>query len=105
MPSPRHRAPATSISVHSSSKHFDAFLKSITKVKTLGEARRLKADVEREMRNIHSSDGGQMTEHDRRRRVKYMQRLERAKDHIDDRVAALTGLENVSQAIGAQWKS
>jgi hypothetical protein len=44
--------PASSISIHSSSKHFDSFMKSINKLKSLGEARRLRADVERELRNI-----------------------------------------------------
>ena len=85
------------ISVHSSSKQFDTFIRSIAKVKTLGEARRLRADVDRELRNSTGVNPDYGDEKEKATRVKYMQRLERAKRHIDNRIATLSGQETVSQ--------
>lgn len=91
--------PASSISVHSSTKHFDAFIRSIPKLKTLGEARRLKADVERELRSIVATGSSDGSERDTQRRERYVRRLEKAKGLIDDRIAALAGQEKVSRGI------
>ncbi|KIR43650.1 hypothetical protein I307_00311 [Cryptococcus deuterogattii 99/473] len=105
----RHKSHAKtpSIDANSSSSQFDFFLKSIRKLWTLGEARRLKADVERELRSakltlyeenkeanelglIHqSSDKGPSK--DIRKAQKYVERLKRAKSAIDSRIVELSG--------------
>jgi sorting nexin-25 len=87
----RNLPPASSISIHSSSKHFDQFLRSISKVKALGEARRLRADVERELRNVSSVATDQTNDKDVKTKGKYVERLERAKSHIDERILVLSG--------------
>ena len=89
---PRNLPPASSISIHSSSRHFDSFMKSINKLKSLGEARRLRADVERELRNIALVAVDQSNESEARSKRKYEQRLERARLHIDERISVLSGL-------------
>nr|XP_019014818.1 uncharacterized protein I206_00904 [Kwoniella pini CBS 10737]OCF53599.1 hypothetical protein I206_00904 [Kwoniella pini CBS 10737] len=98
-----HLSPSsTSVSSNSSSKQFDNFLKSIGKLKTLGEARRLRADVERELRNakLALADEVRLGESDKdgdkrlRKAQKYVQRLDRAKVDIDLRVATLSGQPN-----------
>ncbi|WVQ85251.1 hypothetical protein IAT38_007416 [Cryptococcus sp. DSM 104549] len=90
----------TSISADSSSSQFDVFLRSIRKLKTLGEARRLRADVERELRSaklVHADEsrkggeGGKEDEKRLRRAKKYVERLERARVDIDARISALSG--------------
>lgn len=88
---PRSLPPASSISIHSSSKHFDQFLRSISKVKALGEARRLRADVERELRSISVVAANHSDEKAVKMRRKYVERLERAKSHIDERILVLRG--------------
>jgi sorting nexin-25 len=88
---PRSLPPASSISIHSSSKHFDQFLRSISKLKALGEARRLRADVERELRNILMVDVEPTNEKETRSKRKYVQRLERARSSIDERILVLSG--------------
>ncbi|WWC58463.1 uncharacterized protein I303_101005 [Kwoniella dejecticola CBS 10117] len=93
---------STSISANSSSKQFDAFLKSISKLKTLGDARRLRADVERELRTaklvladeVRREENGKDGNKILRRAQKYVQRLERAKVDIDHRVGLLSGQPN-----------
>lgn len=90
-PVARKLPPASSVSVHSSSKHFDAFLRSIAKLKTLGEARRLKADVERELRNLSLEPMDKGDERAERKRKRYQQRLEKARAQIDDRITVLSG--------------
>ncbi|WVF70538.1 hypothetical protein IAT40_005329 [Kwoniella sp. CBS 6097] len=89
----------SSISATSSSKQFDNFLRSISKLKTLGDARRLRADVERELRSAKlalaeetrsggsDKDGGKHF----RRAEKYVHRLEKAKIEIDARIASFAG--------------
>ncbi|KAK4686234.1 sorting nexin-25, partial [Tremellales sp. Uapishka_1] len=84
LPHPRTMAPASSISAHSSTKQIDAFLRSIPKLKTLGDARRLKADVDRELRVA------KIGEDDKTRR-RYVDRLEKAKREIDIRIMVLSG--------------
>ncbi|WVQ97384.1 hypothetical protein IAU59_004496 [Kwoniella sp. CBS 9459] len=90
---------ASSISATSSSKQFDTFLRSISKLKTLGDARRLRADVERELRSARlalaeeSRMGrtGKEGEKSLRRAGKYVHRLEKAKIEIDARIASFSG--------------
>nr|XP_019049329.1 hypothetical protein I302_03111 [Kwoniella bestiolae CBS 10118]OCF28259.1 hypothetical protein I302_03111 [Kwoniella bestiolae CBS 10118] len=98
-----HKTPATpsstSISSESSSKQFDNFLRSIGKLKTLGDARRLRSDVERELRSAKLAladelrQGQSSKEGDKKlkRAEKYVQRLERAKVDIDRKVEILSG--------------
>jgi len=88
---PRNLPPASSISIHSSSRHFDSFMKSINKLKSLGEARRLRADVERELRNIGLVTVDPSNDSEVRSKRKYEQRLDRARAHIDERIAVLSG--------------
>jgi sorting nexin-25 len=66
-------------------------MKSIHKLKSLGEARRLRADVERELRNIGLVTVDPSNESEIRNKRKYEQRLERARSHIDERIAVLSG--------------
>jgi len=66
-------------------------MKSINKLKSLGEARRLRADVERELRNIGLVTVDPSNESEMRSKRKYQQRLERARLHIDERIAVLSG--------------
>ncbi|WRT64244.1 uncharacterized protein IL334_001175 [Kwoniella shivajii] len=90
---------STSISAESSSKQFDNFLRSIGKLKSLGDARRLRADVERELRSAklvlaeETRQERSVKEGDKRfrRAEKYVRRLERAKSDIDARIAVLSG--------------
>ncbi|OCF31087.1 hypothetical protein I316_07218 [Kwoniella heveanensis BCC8398] len=90
---------SSSISVASSSKHFDNFLRSISKLKTLGDARRLRADVERELRSAklalaeqrNQEGAGKDGDKKLRRSEKYVHRLDKAKVEIDARIASLSG--------------
>lgn len=66
-------------------------MKSINKLKSLGEARRLRADVERELRNISLVSVDPSNEVEVRSKRKYEQRLDRARLHIDERIAVLSG--------------
>lgn len=96
-----------SIDANSSSSQFDVFLKSIRKLWTLGEARRLKADVERELRSARLAVYEENKELDNagpihqsvdkapskgtRKSQKYVERLIRAKSAIDSRIVELSG--------------
>ncbi|OCF73903.1 hypothetical protein I204_05748 [Kwoniella mangroviensis CBS 8886] len=98
-----HKTPvtpsSTSISSESSSKQFDNFIRSIGKLKTLGDARRLRSDVERELRSAKLAladrlrQGQNSKEGDRKlkKAEKYVQRLERAKIDIDRKIEVLSG--------------
>jgi sorting nexin-25 len=66
-------------------------MKSTNKLKSLGEARRLRADVDRELRNIGLVTVDSTNELENRNKRKYEQRLERARLHIDERIAVLSG--------------
>ncbi|WVQ62101.1 uncharacterized protein L199_000239 [Kwoniella botswanensis] len=99
----KHKTPvtpsSTSISSESSSKQFDTFLRSIGKLKTLADARRLRSDVERELRSAKLAladelrQGQNSKEGDRKlkKAEKYVQRLERAKIDIDRKIEVLSG--------------
>lgn len=80
------------ITIHSTIKQFDDFMRSIPKLKSLGDARRLRSDVERELRSARSNSvhGGDR-ERAARRVQRYIHRLERARGQIDRRIAALSG--------------
>ena len=91
-------APSTStISAASSTRQFDTFIRSISRLKTLGEARRLRADVEREQRGataalddeVRRAGEGKEAETRLRTARRYAKRLERAKLEIDARIAVL----------------
>ncbi|WVQ70915.1 hypothetical protein IAR50_000440 [Cryptococcus sp. DSM 104548] len=99
----KNKIPA-SINANSTSSQFDVFLRSIRKLKSLGEARRLRADVERELRsaklafaedsrNMAIGDGssGKGIEKGTRRNRKYVERLEKARMDIDTRIDMLAG--------------
>jgi sorting nexin-25 len=88
----------SSINAESSTRQFDAFIRSISKLRTLGEARRLRADVEREQRFTNtalekdymaSSDSKDLDTRIKSAR-RYIKRLDRAKVEIDTRIAVLT---------------
>lgn len=93
---PRRQATA-SITVQSTTKQFDEFMRSIPKLKTLGEARRLRADVDRELRTARGAlkraagENEERREKAIRRAERYIHRLERARTHIDRRIVALSG--------------
>lgn len=83
-----------SITATSSTRQFEAFLRSIPKVRTLGEARHLRADIEREQR-IAKSALDEAVELGNEARIKfarkYVKRLERARLEADHRITALHG--------------
>ncbi|RXK40287.1 hypothetical protein M231_02401 [Tremella mesenterica] len=87
----------SSISINSTSQQFDVFIRSIAKVKSLGEARRLRADIERESRHAKSmqmdSERSEGVRDDKqvKRLIKFVQRLERARISVDARIQVLTG--------------
>lgn len=69
-------------------------MRSIPRLKTLGEARRLRADVDRELRAArsgvkHIQSHGSLEQSQRLER--YVHRLEKARSHIDRRVITLSG--------------
>lgn len=99
-PSPsriRKQQGASTITVHSTTKQFDEFMRSIPKLKTLGEARRLRADLNRELRSARAAQKIAATITDAqgdqalRRADRNIRRLERARTHIDRRIVALSG--------------
>lgn len=94
---------AALISANSSSKQFDAFVKSIGKLRTLGEARRLRADIERELRLAKLSVAAGDADHEPAEKFarlhKYIRRLERAKGQVDRRIAELSQTASVSSGL------
>jgi sorting nexin-25 len=116
----RNGLQTASINAQSSPKQFEAFIRSIPKLKSLGEARRLRSDLDRELRtasavlkdtkamantennnNNNSINSSESVVEEGKKRFKvakrYVQRLERAKLSIDARIAALSGEHKVSQ--------
>ncbi|BEJ14621.1 hypothetical protein CspHIS471_0403880 [Cutaneotrichosporon sp. HIS471] len=83
----------TSITAHSTTKEFEEFMRSLPKLRTLGDARRLRADVDRELRSARAAQKltGSEMDKDGRRAVRYVHRLERARWQIDRRIAQLSG--------------
>lgn len=84
---------SASISADSTTKQFDTFLKSIPRLKTLGEARRLRADVEREQRAAGATLAKEVAIGDDeriKRGRKYVKRLESARGEIDARILVLS---------------
>ncbi|BEI83708.1 hypothetical protein CcaverHIS002_0403120 [Cutaneotrichosporon cavernicola] len=83
----------TSITAHSATKEFEEFMRSLPKLRTLGDARRLRADVDRELRSARAAQklAGSEMDKDGRRAVRYVHRLERARWQIDRRIAQLSG--------------
>jgi len=92
----RSLPPMTSITASSSTRQFESFLKSIPKVKTLGEARRLRADIDREQRMAktalekHLHAESKDVESQAKKARKYVKRLERARLEVDARISALS---------------
>jgi sorting nexin-25 len=85
---------SNTISVRTDSKSFDAFLSSIPKVQSLTEAKRLRNDVDREMRTLKNSallSGRTVTDEQRRKEEAHLKRLERARKRIDKRIEKLQG--------------
>lgn len=72
-------------------------MRSIAKLKTLGESRRLRADVDRELRAARSgkftATAGEDRDRALRRVQRYIHRLERARGQIDRRITLLSGVE------------
>lgn len=68
-------------------------MRSIPKLRTLGEARRLRADVDRELRSARAAQRMASKEEEKtsRRAVRYVHRLERARWQIDRRIMSLSG--------------
>ena len=81
----------------SSTKQFEVFLRSISKVKTIGEARRLRSDIERESRiaklaldeAFTHNAGGKKGEIQLKRAKTYAKRLDRARLEVEYRINAL----------------
>lgn len=105
---PRNAAPGVSpgkalvqpISVQSTPRQFEDFMRSIAKLRTLGEARRLRSDIDREYRHARSAfrsaskrskEEGADNEKAIRHIDRYLHRLERARAAIDHRIEKLSG--------------
>ena len=90
--------PTASITAESSTRHFEVFLKSISRVKTLGEARRLRSDIDREYRLAKVEYEKQLAQEknlapeevELRRARKYVKRLSRAKLEVESRIDVLS---------------
>ncbi|KAJ9119074.1 hypothetical protein QFC22_003565 [Naganishia vaughanmartiniae] len=92
-----HTSPIeTTISAHTSPRTFDAFLNSINKVGNLAEAKRLRSDIDREIRTLRSSDHPPVTDEERRREEAHLKRLERARRRIDKRIERISGKSSVA---------
>lgn len=95
-----HKVPVQPISVQSTPRQFEDFMRSITKLRTLGEARRLRSDIDREYRHARaafraaskrSKEDGADNEKAIRHIDRYLHRLERARGAIDHRIEKLSG--------------
>jgi len=83
-------------------------MRSIPRLKTLGDARRLRSDVDRELRSARAGlnkartkGNSDETQEAARKLVKYVDRLERARAYIDKRITALSGgVQSVSCITG-----
>ncbi|KAJ9103276.1 hypothetical protein QFC21_002699 [Naganishia friedmannii] len=84
------------ISANTSPRTFDAFLNSINKVGNLAEAKRLRSDIDREIRTLRSSDHRPVTEQERKREEAHLKRLERARGKIDKRIERISGKSAVA---------
>lgn len=95
----RHSA---SISMNTDSRSFDVFLKSIAKIQNITEAKRLRNDVEREIRQAQArmsiqpiKEGGKNDQKENAARTKqleaYLTRLESARRKVDRKIGKLAG--------------
>lgn len=88
------------ININSTPRQFEDFMRSILRLRTLGEARRMRSDIDREYRRARASFGdatmrareaGEDNEKEIRRIERYLHRLERARGQIDRRIQKLSG--------------
>ncbi|GHJ88943.1 hypothetical protein NliqN6_5345 [Naganishia liquefaciens] len=80
------------ISVRTDAKSFDVFLSSIPKVQSLAEAKRLRNDLDREMRTLKNAallSGRTVSEEQTRKEEAHLKRLEKARRRIDKRIEKL----------------
>jgi sorting nexin-25 len=96
----------TSISINTDTRAFEGFIRSISKIQNVTEAKRLRHDVEREIRgvkgklNVHTMPevtgpkGKDKTPNTVKRLEAYLTRLEAAKRKVDRKVAKLLGVSS-----------
>lgn len=85
------RSRSDTISVKTDSKSFDVFLSSIAKVQSLTEAKRLRNDVDREIRALKNTASVPTSDDHRLKEEAHLKRLERARRKIDKRIDRLQG--------------
>ncbi|EJT47861.1 hypothetical protein A1Q1_03238 [Trichosporon asahii var. asahii CBS 2479] len=108
------KPPVQPISVQSTPRQFEDFMRSITKLRTLGEARRLRSDIDREYRHARaafraasqrSKEDGADNDKAIRHIDRYLHRLERARGAIDHRIEKLSGVSADAIAAPAPSKN
>lgn len=96
------------ISARTDSKSFDVFLSGIPKVQSLNEAKRLRNDVDREMRILKNSSllsGRTVPDEQRRREEAHLKRLDRARKRIDKRIEKLQGKSSAVSPVSHVYPS
>jgi septal ring factor EnvC (AmiA/AmiB activator) len=82
---------SNTISVKTDAKSFDVFLSSVAKVQSLTEAKRLRNDVDREIRALKNTASLSSIEEQRRKEEAHLKRLEKARRKIEKRIERLQG--------------
>lgn len=93
---PTKGVPPATISISTTPVEFDAFMRSMSRVKALGNARHHRADIDREIRRAtdlkrHATDAVEA-----RRLHDHIERLLKARHVIETRIAYLAGAELVN---------
>jgi chromosome segregation ATPase len=79
------------------------FLASVGKIQSLTEAKRLRNDVDREIRALKDAAGMASSEEQRRREEAHLKRLERARKKIEKRIERLQGKSPSVSDSGPSW--
>lgn len=82
---------SNTISVRTDAKSFDVFLSSVAKVQSLTEAKRLRNDVDREIRALKNTASLSANDEQRRKEEAHLKRLEKARRKIEKRIDRLQG--------------
>ena len=103
---------STSISINTDSRAFEGFIRSISKIQNVTEAKRLRHDVEREIRGVKGKlnvevmpeiigpKGKDKPSNTVKRLESYLTRLETAKRKVDRKVAKLMGISSAEGNAG-----
>jgi sorting nexin-25 len=101
---------ATSISMHTDTRSFDAFLKSISTIRNVTEAKRLRNDIEREIRQVQARleheeskirdnrAKDKATPSELKRLSSYQNRLQSARRKVDRKINKLNGTSPIMES-------